>query len=61
MEYNILFNDSQFGLVDEVNDCIENGWKPIGGISILHRSWEIERKGYTEEETIFYQAIIKES
>lgn len=59
MEYEIAFSDSQVGLVEDVNDLIKDGWQPIGGVSVLHRQWENERKGYTEEEIIFYQAVLK--
>lgn len=61
MEYEIASNGSQGGLVEDINDLIKDGWQPIGGISILHHQWENERKGYTEEETTFYQAILKNS
>ena len=61
MEYEIAFNDTQVGLVEDVNDLIKNGWQPIGGVSILHRQWEDDREGCTDEETIFYQAVLKKS
>lgn len=61
MEYEILYNESPEGLSEDVNGCVDDGgWHPIGGIAILHRNWTNEHKGYDEEETIFYQAIIKE-
>lgn len=55
MEYTIVWGYSLTVLVKKVNGLIEEGWKPIGGVSVA----------VVEETTMpfkreYYQAIIKE-
>ena len=45
-------------LEDYVKEWIEKGYRPTGGVQILYRTWENERKGYQESDTEFYQALV---
>ncbi len=53
MEYCVVSDDDLGVLVDEVNEKIENGWAPLGGIAIRTRLAESETSAY------HYQAMIK--
>ncbi len=41
-------------LVSKVNQLIQSGWEPIGGVSLV-----TYRDGYGQEQLICYQAMIK--
>ncbi len=49
MKYTLVYDNIPEMLIDKVNQLIDQGWEPMGGISILHRA--------TDE--IFCQALIK--
>jgi len=53
MEYTIIEATSTFNLEVQVNQHIQQGWIPQGGISIIH----IDRK--YDEIYKYYQAMIK--
>jgi len=57
--YDILEYDSIDDLIENVNKMIKEGWQPIGGVQVLHYSWENERKGYTESNTEYLQSMVK--
>ncbi len=54
IEYTIVTEESPGALSAAVNVWIADGWLPLGGVSVSthHASWENERKGYTESETV---------
>jgi hypothetical protein len=60
-EYQIINSAILFELVAAVNREIEEGWQPIGGISIVIQ--KVNSKNEIVEEgkstPIFYQAMIK--
>lgn len=60
--YKIVTADSADELQSMVNNNIEAGFVPIGGVAVVmdSYSWENERKGYTEteHETMFTQAMV---
>lgn len=62
MWYEILGADDLKNLEVEVQKAIDDGWEPLGGVSVTshYASWENERKGYTESETVYtyLQAMI---
>ena len=49
--YIVLIADAVFSLAMQVNDHTAKGWKPQGGIAVVH-------DGYKSK---YYQAVIKES
>ena len=51
IEYEIVHSYNRHVLVDFVNDRIEEGWQPIGGVQVDTRT--------IEEFTSFYQAMVK--
>ena len=57
MKYKILVNESSGDLSEAVNKYIQDGWEPIGGISVLQYNWETESD--LECEFLCYQSIIK--
>lgn len=63
MKYQLILDDDAVTLENTINDLIEQGWEPLGGVAmqVLHREWENERKGYTEQRTDYYyaQAMIR--
>ena len=46
-------------LEDFAKEWMSRGYEPVGGLSILHRTWENERKGYSESDTNFFQAFAR--
>jgi hypothetical protein len=59
IEYDVIAEDNLGSLIESVNKATADRWKLQGGIFILHRQWENERKGYTQSETIYYQAVFR--
>ncbi len=59
--YKILISSSHERLEVLVNEQIDRGWQPLGGVSVAQsfESIENERKGYTEHntDTTFAQAM----
>ena len=51
MEYTVIFNEKLEKLINQVNQALKSGWRPLGGIAV------------TNEGLIFfyyYQAMVKE-
>jgi hypothetical protein len=55
MQYRVLSDKDLDALVELVNDALDDGWKPQGGVAISSST----DQGYTRE--LFAQAMIKES
>jgi hypothetical protein len=51
MNYRIVESSNRYDLATEVNDLIERGWRPQGGVSLAYHS------GYKET---WAQAMVKE-
>lgn len=60
-KYDVVESDSLVELIKTVQEKVDNGWKPQGGISATYIEWENERKGYTESYWMYFQAIFKEN
>lgn len=58
MEYKIVesYNKSLYSMEYKVKELIDEGWRPIGGLSVIISRQESE--GY--HECKYYQAMIKE-
>ena len=57
MEYKVIENENIDFLVKDVNKAINDGWKPMGGISsMMDKYYEDEELIYC---SVFYQAMIK--
>lgn len=53
MKYEVIQYNNLYELIDAVNNYIENGWKPLGGIAVTScGSYNIEKR--------YLQAMIKE-
>jgi hypothetical protein len=50
MQYTILYYNSYAGLIDLVNQHIQKGWRPQGGLAIES----------TETMLAFYQAMVRD-
>jgi hypothetical protein len=51
MEYTVIFNEKLEKLINQVNQALKSGWRPLGGIAV------------TNEGLIFfyyYQAMVRE-
>lgn len=63
MEYKFISEESGMKLEEVVNELMTSGWMPCGGVSVsvLHRTWENERKGYEESATewVYAQAMTR--
>ena len=51
VEVNWRYSDDISGLIDEVNEMINYGWQPLGGLAI--RQWELGDK-------LVCQAMVKD-
>ena len=64
MEYKIVYSSSPSGLSEKVNNLINEGWKPIGGHSVveLHRQNRFSGSQHmdTRIESEYSQTMIKE-
>lgn len=60
MEYNVVYSSGEDlrEFVNKVNGWIKNGWEPVGGMFVQRYSYEVDEY-YTENNTIYYQAVIK--
>ena len=57
MEYKVIENENIDFLVKDVNKAINDGWKPMCGISsMMDKYYEDEELIYC---SVFYQAMIK--
>jgi hypothetical protein len=52
MEYTIVSVIGGELFIEEVNQCIEQGWKPIGGVSVTKQG--------AGDLLVYHQAMIKE-
>jgi hypothetical protein len=58
--YQVVTRDNLDDLQVAVNCFIhQKGWKPLGGVSAVYRTWENERKGYTESDMMWAQAMAR--
>jgi hypothetical protein len=58
--YQVVTRENLEDLMLAVNAFIhQKGWTPLGGVSVLHRTWENERKGYSESDTLWAQAMVR--
>ncbi|HEY7767360.1 hypothetical protein [Longimicrobium sp.] len=57
--YYVAQNDDLRTLEEEVSSLMDQGWVPTGGVAVVHRTWENDRKGWTESATTFYQAMTR--
>lgn len=58
--YQVVTRENIEDLMLAVNAFIhQKGWTPIGGASPVFRSWENERKGYTECDTLWAQTMTR--
>lgn len=64
MEYQILYSGSPSGLTQKVNEQIKEGWKPVGGHSVVehHRQNRFSGSQHmdTRIESEYSQTMIKE-
>lgn len=51
MQYTLIYDTIPELLIDKVNRLIQNGWEPLGGVSV----------GKYNGTPSFYQALIKKS
>jgi len=59
MRYVILDAETPDELEKAVGNMLDAGFEPMGGVAVCHYQWENERKGYTESDTTYYQAVYK--
>jgi len=63
MEYNILYAPSPEGLVKKVEEHMKQGWKPIGGHSVVEEHRQNRYSGSQHMDTIikveYSQTIVK--
>jgi hypothetical protein len=59
MEYQIVTADSAGELERKVNEFLQDKWVPVGGVSVVRYEITNERKGYTESEWEYSQAMTK--
>ena len=63
MEYKFVSRENGEELEEAVNESIQHGWVPIGGVSVcaVPTIIEHERKGYTEHEIewVYAQAMTR--
>ena len=60
MKYILIRDDKLEHLEVLVNDAIEIGWKPQGGIAISHAAIKNEREGWREIDKEYVQAMARE-
>jgi hypothetical protein len=51
MEYSVVAEDKLGELIQKVNQAIQNGWRPLGGVTV--EVLEVSRKA------VYLQAIVK--
>ena len=58
MEYTVIMADDVPALIKKVNEAINEGWEPLGGMTVNFRhAWENQSNYYFE--TYVSQAMIK--
>ena len=61
MEYTLIKKTDANGLVSEVNEWINKGWKPIGGVAVAFGRIRNETGSKSWTEVLFHiQAMMKE-
>lgn len=64
MEYKIVYSSSPSGLSEKVNNLIKEGWKPVGGHSVVEHHRQNRFRGTelvdTTIESEYSQTMIKE-
>lgn len=55
--YQIVYACSAEELEEMVNEQMKMGWAPLGGLQAMRYEWENDRKGYSESEWKFFQAM----
>ena len=58
MKYKLICGDG-FCFEQEVNEAMEQGWRPLGGVAVIRYEYET-RKGYLEAVERFFQAMTLE-
>lgn len=59
MKYKILDSNDRSELEALVEEALSEGYRLSGGVSVQKYSWGNGRKGYSEYETIWAQAVFK--
>lgn len=59
-DYCVVEANSLADFRNDIRDLLQHGWKCQGGVCTLYIETEDPRKGYTEGETWFAQAMVKE-
>ncbi len=59
--YRIVASESAEDLIELVNRLMDDGWQPIGGVTLAIETYENMRKGGIENERIWAQAMIQET
>lgn len=57
--YVILEAPHTEGLEEQVNSMIEEGFDPVGNVFVDRYVWENERKGETNVEVVYFQAVYR--
>ena len=57
--YTVLSASCQDLLASRVNEYIEEGYMPVGGVSVAHNSLSEVDKDFGLPESRFYQAVMK--
>lgn len=58
--YQVVTRENLEDLHHAVNAFIhQKGWKPLGGVCAVYKTWENDRKGYTESEMLWAQAMTR--
>lgn len=60
MKYMVIKALDEVSLFKDVNEWIETGWKPLGGVGVSSRNL-VGMGSINSSETIFAQAMIKPS
>jgi hypothetical protein len=58
MEYQILTEESRRDLEAKVNQAIEGGWRPLGGVAVT--CWSVADGHFSETYWGFTQAMTRE-
>ena len=58
MDYDVIYGNTVDDLIEKVKAAIDRGWKPQGGISVVHYSYNDGE--YDHQIDDHYQAMVKE-
>jgi hypothetical protein len=59
MDYMIAIEGSTSDLAETVKEHMATGWRPQGGVAVMRYQVENDRKGYSESEWVWAQALVK--